>query len=161
MIVDIDPTIGVAETALGVTGIGTPGLNPHAQAEPGWLPVWVVDGDDARWESWGFTDDGEWRLESEPESGPRLEVTVSELGVHRAISLCPESARALMAMCQQWLASLDATGGAQEPELPKLIDADEPLAKRLHKTSMHSATLRGVTYRYAAAIDSWVREDRP
>lgn len=159
---NLDPTIGVAETALGVTGAGTPGLTPHAQAEPGWYPVWVVSGDDAKWESWGWTDDGEWRLEAEPETGPtgpRLEVTVSELGRHQMIALCPESARALMAMCQRWLASLEATGAAAEPELPKLIDADEPLARRLVHTSMHSATLRGVTYRFAAAIDSWVRED--
>lgn len=199
---NIHPTIGVAETLLGVTGIGTPGpgrdplrslrliaahnstdpvlanieqgvrdalsrldgtpgLTPHAQAEAPWLPVWTVDGDDAAWKSWGFTDEGEWTLEAEPESGPHLEVTVSGLGMHRAIALCPESARAMIAMCREWLASLEATGVPTEPEMPRIIYDDDPLARRMHKTSEKSATLRGATYRYAASIESWVLEATP
>lgn len=162
---NLEPTIGVAETLLAVTGAETPGLAPHAQAEPGWYPTWTVDGDDARWESWGFTDDGEWRLEAEPESGPgtthRLEVTVSELGMHRAVRLCPESALAMMAACREWLASLDELGVPTEPTPPKLIYDDDPLARRMVRTSPKSATLRGATYRWAASIESWVLEATP
>ncbi len=161
---NLEPTIGMAEAAPCVTGSETPGFTPHAQAEAPWLPVWTVDGDDAAWKSWGWTDDGEWRLEAEPEcgpTGPRLDVTVSRFGRHQMIPLCPESARAQIVACQQWLASLEATGVSTEPEMPRIIYDDDPLARRMHRTSEKAATLRGATYRYAASIESWVLEVKP
>jgi hypothetical protein len=101
-------------TATQVGADATPGLNPHAQAEPAWLPVWTVNGDTAYWQSVGRGDDGKWVLEATPEQPtrgePQLDIIINELGMYRGCSVKPDQMRAIVSAGQQWLASLD--GGA-------------------------------------------------
>ena len=107
-----DITDGVAETTLCIDP--TPGLNPHAQAEPGWLPAWTVDGDDAEWLSTGEDDDGRWSLSVEPHYHActgEYEATVwSHSLVCQMLTLTPEKARALRHALGEWLTSIEGGG---------------------------------------------------
>lgn len=106
----MNPTDNMAESALGVTGIGTPGLNPHAQAEPMWLPVWTVDGDEARWVAKGHGVNGEWLIKAAPWQsvplGAGLDIQTLELGIAKNLTVSPEQMLALIEIGRLWLASL-------------------------------------------------------
>lgn len=89
----------------------TPGLNIHAQAEPSWLPVWTLDGNDAAWVAKGTDHDGEWELRCEPDDsehiGPTLSVFQHSISCS-LITLTPDQARALRHTLGEWLLAVDS-----------------------------------------------------
>lgn len=113
---------GVAERELCV---GTPGINIHAQAEPDWMPVWYVSGDEAEWRSIyaddaGCPEHGDRRsVEASPDrlgSLPTLNVWMLSCGVMKYHEFTPNDARALQAILREWLLAVDSnnrdrTGG--------------------------------------------------
>lgn len=95
----------------------TPGLNIHAQAEPDWMPVWTVDGDEAEWRA-RYADDagspeyGDRRsIEASPDrlgSLPTLNVWFNDGYSVKYHELTPNDARALQAILREWLLAVDS-----------------------------------------------------